>query len=137
MSIAQSLPNWALGMKGTSSYVRMNRSSGEHSVGEKVSMEFLNCVQTTARLHLYLDRELNTEEIAIVQSHLAHCPNCDCRFHFDLHLKRLLHERCTIEHAPVHLREAVLRLASGDHVSLDPALAKEIERELKADWGGC
>jgi|SRR5689334_20752418 len=100
-------------------------------------MEFLNCVQMTARLHLYLDRELNTEEIAIVQRHLGACPHCECRFHFDMHLKRLIHERCTIEHAPAHLREAVLRLAHGDRAELDPALARELEQELKADWEGC
>lgn len=100
-------------------------------------MEFLNCVQTTARLHLYLDRELTTEEISVVQRHLESCPHCECRFHFDQYLKRLIHERCTIEHAPPHLREAVLRLAKGERATFDPALAKEIEQELKADWEGC
>lgn len=99
-------------------------------------MDCLNCVEATARLHLYIDRELNNEEVAVVQQHLESCPNCECRFHFDLHIKRLIHERCTIEHAPVHLREAVLRLARtpiGKHVEIDPALAMEI----RADLEGC
>jgi mycothiol system anti-sigma-R factor len=96
-------------------------------------MHCLDCVEITARLHLYIDRELNAEEINIVQQHLADCPHCECRFHFDMRLKRLLHERCTIEHAPVHLREAVMRIAHmppGHHVDIDPELMMEIRADL-------
>jgi mycothiol system anti-sigma-R factor len=99
-------------------------------------MYCLDCVETTARLHLYIDRELNSEEVTIVQQHLADCPHCECRFHFDMRIKRLIHERCTIARAPVHLREAVLRIARmpvGKPVEIDPELAKEI----KADLEGC
>lgn len=96
-------------------------------------MECLDCVETTARLHLYIDRELTTEEVMIVQQHLSGCPNCECRFHFDLQLKRLLHERCTIQRAPAHLREAVMRLARGQSSNLDANLAREIREEIKAD----
>lgn len=100
-------------------------------------MECLDCVEATARLHLYIDRELSTEEISIVQQHLVGCPHCECRFHFDLELKRLIHERCTIERAPAHLREAVMRLARGDRGKIDADLAHEIKREIKADLEGC
>ncbi len=99
-------------------------------------MDCLNCVETTARLHLYVDRELSSEEVIVVQQHLESCPNCECRFQFDMRLKRLIHERCTIERAPAHLREAVLRLAHtpiGKHVDIDPELAMEI----RADLEGC
>ncbi len=96
-------------------------------------MNCLDCVQTTARLHLYIDRELTADEIDIVQQHLESCPHCECRFHFDIRIKRLIHERCTIAHAPAHLREAVMRLARGEQVIIDPAL----EREIKADLEGC
>jgi mycothiol system anti-sigma-R factor len=99
-------------------------------------MNCLNCVETTARLHLYVDRELSSEEVIVVQQHLESCPNCGCRFHFDMRVKRLIHERCTIEHAPLHLRVAVLRLAHlpiGKHVDIDPELAVEI----RADLEGC
>jgi mycothiol system anti-sigma-R factor len=96
----------------------------------------IDCVETVARLHLYIDRELTAEEVEIVQQHLVDCPNCQCRFHFDMSLKRLIHERCTIEHAPSHLREAVLRLAftvrSGSvAVEVDPALEMEIKADLE------
>jgi mycothiol system anti-sigma-R factor len=92
----------------------------------------IDCVEAVARLHLYIDRELNVEEIDIVQQHLSRCTSCDCRFHFDESIKRLIHERCTIEHAPTHLREAVMRLAHlplGERVEID----RELEMEIRAD----
>ncbi len=98
-------------------------------------MNCMSCIESIARLHLYLDRELSNEEVTIVQQHLSDCPNCECRFHFDLGLKRLIHERCTIERAPAHLREAVLRLArlpAGQIINLDP----ELEMEIRADLEG-
>lgn len=99
-------------------------------------MECLDCIETVARLHLYIDRELTAEEVTVVQQHLVDCPNCQCRFHFDMSLKRLIHERCTIERAPAHLREAVLRLAHASAggsvaVELDPVLEMEIRADLE------
>ena len=96
----------------------------------------MNCVETLARLHLFIDRELSVEEVAIVQQHLSACPHCECRFHFDERVKRLIHERCTIITAPPRLREAVLRIArlpAGEPVELDPAL----EMEIRADFEDC
>ena len=93
----------------------------------------MNCMETVARLHLYIDRELNVEEVAIVQQHLKDCPSCGCRFHFDMHLKRLMHEKCTIEKAPEHLREAVMRIAStpaGVALEIDPEVAMEIRADI-------
>jgi mycothiol system anti-sigma-R factor len=107
---------------------------GRASAGGYVIMDScLNCYETVARLHLYIDRELSVEEVAIVQKHLTDCPDCECRFHFDASLKRLIHERCTIERAPTHLREAVLRLAQvppGTPIQMDLV----IEREIRADF---
>ena len=71
----------------------------------------MNCMETVARLHLYIDRELSDDEVAIVQQHLKDCPSCECRFHFDMGLKRLMHEKCTMEKAPENLRATVMRLA--------------------------
>ena len=94
----------------------------------------MNCIETVARLHLYIDRELSVEEVAIVQQHLVACPHCECRFHFNMKLKRLIHERCTIERAPERLREAVLQLARrhvGEAIDIDPELEMEIRAELE------
>jgi mycothiol system anti-sigma-R factor len=92
----------------------------------------MNCYETVARLHLYIGRELSVDEVAIVQQHLTDCPYCECRFHFDMRVTRLVHERCTIEKAPAHLREKVLQLAHlpiGEQIELDP----EVEMEIRAD----
>ncbi len=94
----------------------------------------MNCMETVARLHLYIDRELSAEEIAIVRQHLKDCPSCECRFHFDMHLKRLVHEKCTIDKAPDHLRAAVMRLArtpDGGTEEIDPEVATEIRADVK------
>jgi hypothetical protein len=51
-------------------------------------------------------------------------------------LKRLIHERCTIQHAPEHLRQAVMQYAHalpGASSDIDPAIAMEI----RADLEGC
>ena|SRR5690242_15657866 len=96
----------------------------------------MDCFETAARLHLYIDRELSSEEISTVQYHLAQCPGCECRFHFNKSLKRLIHERCTIVTAPSHLREAVFRLArlpANEQLELDPALEMEIRADLDVD----
>ncbi len=92
-------------------------------------MECLDCVQMAARLHPYIDRELSTEETEIVQQHLIACPHCKCRFNFDMILKKIIQERCTIAHAPGYLREAVMRLARGEQVSID----LELEMRTRAD----
>ena len=94
----------------------------------------MNCMETVARLHLYIDRELNNEEVAIVQQHLKDCPSCECRFHFDGQLKRLLHERCTMEKAPEQLRANILHLArtpEGTSIEIDAELADEIRADIR------
>jgi mycothiol system anti-sigma-R factor len=96
----------------------------------------MDCYETVARLHLFIDRELSANEVAVVQAHLAGCPHCECRFHFDEGVKRLIHERCTIERAPARLREAVMRLARmpiGGVVTLDLELEMEIRADLEED----
>jgi mycothiol system anti-sigma-R factor len=91
-------------------------------------------METVARLHLYIDRELSDEEVAIVQQHLKDCPSCECRFHFDMGLKRLMHEKCTGEKAPENLRATVMRLArtpAGTALEVDEDVALEIRTDIK------
>lgn len=99
--------------------------------------ECMDCFETVARLHLYIDRELSVQEVAIVQQHFTDCPTCECRFHFDMKIKRLIHERCAIERAPAHLREAVMRIARtpiGEPITLDPELEMEIRADIEERW---
>jgi mycothiol system anti-sigma-R factor len=94
----------------------------------------MNCMETVARLHLYIDRELSDEEVAIVQQHLKDCPSCECRFHFDMGLKRLMHEKCTMKKAPEHLRAAVMRLArtpAGAALEVNGDIEAEIWADIK------
>lgn len=93
----------------------------------------MDCVETVARLHLYIDRELSDEEIATVQQHLEDCRQCECRFHFDMRIKRLIHERCAVERAPDHLRESVLQLihSSSDTLVIDYEFETEMRTELE------
>jgi len=94
----------------------------------------MNCMETVARLHLYIDRELSDEEVAIVQQHLKDCPSCECRFHFDMGLKRLMHEKCTMEKAPDNLRATVMRLArtpAGAALEIDEDVELEIRSDVK------
>ena len=94
----------------------------------------MNCMETVARLHLYIDRELSDDEVAIVQQHLKDCPSCECRFHFDMGLKRLMHEKCTMDKAPDNLRAAVMRLArtpAGAALEIDADVESEIRADVK------
>ena len=94
----------------------------------------MNCMETVARLHLYIDRELSDEEVAIVQQHLKDCPSCECRFHFDMGLKRLMHEKCTMEKAPDTLRATIMRLArtpSGNTSEADVDVTQELRIDVK------
>ena len=97
-------------------------------------MECIDCIETAARLQLYIDRALNAEAVTIVQQHLVNCPRCECRFHVDMSIKRLIHKRCTIQRAPAHLRETVMRLArlpKGALATLDPQLEMEIRADIE------
>ncbi len=95
-------------------------------------MDCIDCIEIAARLHLYIDRELSADEIMMVQQHLASCPQCECRFHVDISIKRLIHQHCTMQKAPAHLREAVLQLAR--QAKDEPLeINYSLEMELKAD----
>lgn len=88
--------------------------------------ECMDCVETIARLHLYIDHELSVDEVAIVQQHLVACPNCECRFYFDISLKRLLHDCCALERAPDHVQGTEAELEAieksvGETVSVEGA----------------
>ncbi len=95
----------------------------------------MDCVEVVARLHLYIDRELSDEEIVIVQQHLETCKLCDCRFHFDMKVKRLIHEHCATERAPEYLREKVMHMF---HSSRSGTLVidAEFEREMRMELDG-
>lgn len=45
-------------------------------------ISMIDCKEAERRLHRYLDRELSSQEMAEVQSHLESCENCSAHFRF-------------------------------------------------------
>ena len=68
-------------------------------------MKQLDCQQAERRLHTFLDRELDEEEMAEVQAHLDDCGECHAKFRFEASFKRLIMERSSAQSAPKGLRE--------------------------------
>lgn len=70
-----------------------------------------DCQETMGRLSMYLDRELNDEEVGQVKVHLHACPPCEQVFDFQSELKRLVRKECCTDDAPARLRAWVRKLA--------------------------
>ena len=62
------------------------------------------CQQAVRRLHLFVDRELSSQEVSEVRQHLDDCPPCRERFQFQASLKRLIHDRVAHESCPEEVR---------------------------------
>lgn len=67
----------------------------------------LDCIQTLMRLHRFLDRDLTDDEVAEVKRHLDACPPCHHHVRFEESVRRLVHNKCSGEGAPGHLRAFV------------------------------
>lgn len=70
--------------------------------------EKTRCAETVKLLGEFLDRELNSCEIATVQGHLDRCPPCLTVYRFEERLRRLVRVHCAGECAPANLREQIL-----------------------------
>ncbi len=68
-------------------------------------MKQLDCHEAERRLHTFLDRELDEEEMAEVQAHLDDCGECHAKFRFEASFKRLIMESSSAQVAPAGLRE--------------------------------
>jgi len=62
----------------------------------------MDCMEITARLEQYVDRELSSDEAAEVQSHLDQCPPCLRIYQFETGMRRLVRRACS-EAAPPSL----------------------------------
>ncbi len=65
------------------------------------------CAAVVEQLTFFLDRELDSDDVARIQEHLEDCPPCDQVRHLEQLVKTLVARSC-VEHAPAHLREQVL-----------------------------
>ncbi len=71
-------------------------------------MKKLDCEGAARRLHTFLDRELEKEEMAELQAHLDDCRECHSKFRFEASFKRLVMTRSSEQAAPSGLREKLV-----------------------------
>lgn len=78
-----------------------------------------SCVAVRNLVFEFLDMELEPEQVAGVETHLAACSPCAGFYAFERTFLGVLRRRVSIEHAPAELRER-LRVALADRKRSDP-----------------
>jgi anti-sigma factor (TIGR02949 family) len=68
----------------------------------------LTCEEVFARLDDFLDRELATEEIRLVQEHLETCAACASEHRFESHVLDGVRSKLRRIAMPEHLRSTIL-----------------------------
>ena len=71
-------------------------------------MRSVTCEEAAERLHTFLDRELNAEEVAEVRTHLKNCAECHSRFRFEASFRRVVRAQAGGQSAPIGLRERIV-----------------------------
>ena len=71
-------------------------------------MRSLTCEEALQRLHTFLDRELDVEEVAEVRSHLENCAECRSKFRFEASFSRLVRAQAGGQSAPIGLRQRIV-----------------------------
>ena len=71
-------------------------------------MRPLTCEEALQRLHTFLDRELDVEEVAEVRTHLENCAECHSKFRFEASFSRLVRAQAGGQSAPIGLRERIV-----------------------------
>jgi mycothiol system anti-sigma-R factor len=71
-----------------------------------------DCADAVARLYEYLDGELDSGSIEVVEAHLVHCSPCLEAFDFESELKRVVASKCS-ERIPEDLKLRLLELLGG------------------------
>ncbi len=70
------------------------------------------CNDALDRLHLYMDRELSLEDMAVVRHHLEHCPPCMEVFRVEQNVLRFVGNCCRETRAPESLKVRIERLCT-------------------------
>jgi mycothiol system anti-sigma-R factor len=70
----------------------------------------MNCKDCSEKLDRYVDRELNSNEVAELKLHLETCPDCEDHYEFQAHLKRLVKFSCDCDTAPPAFRDKLRQL---------------------------
>ncbi|MBX3117671.1 MAG: mycothiol system anti-sigma-R factor [Fimbriimonadaceae bacterium] len=72
-----------------------------------MSERMLSCEEVLAFLMPYLDRELDSEESALVQHHLDACGHCASLFSFEQSMLKLVKDKLNEESIPEDLRSRI------------------------------
>ncbi len=73
-----------------------------------------NCDDIRGRLTLYLDNELQGDERAAVEAHLAECESCAAIFERELGFLNAIRESAPLQVAPPELRAQVEKILNGE-----------------------
>ena len=71
-------------------------------------MRPLTCEEAVQRLHAFMDRELDVNEVAEVRSHVKNCAECHSKFRFEISFHRLVRAQAGGERAPTDLRNRIV-----------------------------
>lgn len=66
-----------------------------------------NCREVIARLELYLDGELGSQDCATFEVHLRACRDCLGHAEFERHYKAIIARKCSESAPPAHLLERI------------------------------
>jgi anti-sigma factor (TIGR02949 family) len=69
-------------------------------------VEAFDCDWAQRRLHVYIDSEMDREELRMMRSHIETCPDCLHEAEYNERLKLLLRRSCS-ETAPESLRDRI------------------------------
>ena len=70
------------------------------------------CTDAVSRLYEYLDGELDSDSLHLVEAHLHHCAPCLEAFDFEAELKRVIASKCS-ERMPADLKTRLIELLEG------------------------
>ena len=66
-----------------------------------------DCSEVLERVFLFIDNELPTADVSVIQHHLEECGPCLQKYDLERTVKTLVQRSCS-EHAPAGLRDKVL-----------------------------
>lgn len=72
----------------------------------------MNCQDCKEKLDRFVDRELNDVDVTEIRFHLDECPDCDHRYEFQAHLKKLVKVSCERDNVPPAFREKLRKILS-------------------------
>ncbi len=57
-------------------------------------MTEINCEETKAQVHEFLQNELTKDEVQNILGHIAHCDSCEADYDFEVAFNKVVKESC-------------------------------------------